>query len=350
MAINETMLTYSIVYFTSLVGLFQRCHSFKQVKRRFKPPNFMSRHSITQLHEYYYISARGGDISDDYGIDETFSNFVESFESELAEIRREVEIEAEIEMQKLLGLVDGRKNRDEDDDEGETEVVEIDSDEEQPGGQEVVDGQQNESEGLDKETGFIGGFDNGEVFFDDGSIDERGLESDINGNEQEAIESFSPAEEGTYDLDERFNEDMGAVTSEEDQHLTTGEDLSQHLSETKPPQSADANNDISEIKLVTNVKPKKRKSKSKKTRTSKTKKSEINVESLTPEHEDCYHVRRHELSNVSNTIQKDIETTKSRLQFYLQSDLVRALFLFIATVAVSIWLQRLQKQMEAAGI
>lgn len=351
--LNGMMLT-TIIYIASLLDVVQRCHSFKQVKRRFKPRSFVSRHHITPLRKYY-ISARGGDISDDYGTDDnTFSHFIESFESELSEIRREAEIEAELEMQKLLGLVDRSSIRDEDVTEKEIYV-----DEEQSKLHEAVHDESEEGNieigGLDAQA--TDEMENREEIIDEYGIDDRENESDLSGNEQDASESVLPIdEEETYDLDEGSNEDVtvsmaeeNVISLDEEHHLRTGKDISQDIAETDPPQSVDTNLDVSDVDTVTKVKLKKqKKSKSKKTRASKAKTSKINNESLTGEHDE--HAHSHGLSNVSVTKQKDVETTKSGLQFYLQSDLVRAVLLFIATIAVSIWLQRLQKQMEAAGI
>jgi hypothetical protein len=56
------------------------------------------------------------------------------------------------------------------------------------------------------------------------------------------------------------------------------------------------------------------------------------------------------LSSVSITKQKEIQKSKTGLRYYLQTDLVRATVLFIATIVISVWLQRVQRQMEAQGI
>jgi hypothetical protein len=53
---------------------------------------------------------------------------------------------------------------------------------------------------------------------------------------------------------------------------------------------------------------------------------------------------------LTRTIEKEVEPRPRGISGYLKSDLARALALLVATVIISLWMQRLQRQMEAQGI
>jgi len=117
-----------------------QCHAFKPLSQRstlslsgnlLRSRSYYSWHRSTSLPSSLY-SIRGGsseqEIDDEYDEDDTsyYEDFIASFESELAEIRREAELEAENEMKKLLGLVDNDEAVEDNDEEEEEEDYETD--------------------------------------------------------------------------------------------------------------------------------------------------------------------------------------------------------------------------------
>lgn len=336
--------------------LFGRCHSFRLTKRRFGPRNYAIHFS------------RGGDISDGYtDADDTFSQFIESFESELSKIRQEAEIEAEIEMQKLLGLVDDSRatyeeaEMDEYDDEQKTmpqydeteDAVERDETEDDHNDVHYNDAQ---APGIDQLKGKS-----------EDTTNERKDGSYQSGNELESPD-LPDDEEDTYDLDERdvsvtltgkvdtLDNDATIVIKTEE---ATVEDEIDDVNYTESADNeatlqAAAIDVVSEhnetISLPTTEHKKQSKSKSKKKKAAKSIKKRTDRDTITPAEDEVIHSSGHGLSTITITDEIDNRTSMKGLQFYLQSDLVRAVFLFIATVAVSIWLQRVQRQLEAEGI
>lgn len=349
----KVMTLTSVIFAVSMYSfLLRRCHSFKQVKRRFSPQSYVIGRSVGPFSNYHF-TARGGDISgDNYEeSDGTFSQFIDSFEEELSEIRREAEIEAEIEMQKLLGLVDRSQKVYED--EVADEIVS------EPDYEEVVYNEEDESIDDEQSTDVLDSkieetIEQNEVLGvveDESSFDE----SELSGNELDTIsEPVLQDEEDTYDLDEQPIQqgEREIIATDEEEETAISEDISHEVAvESNSAALVDMTaSDDNEIESMPKAKAKKQqKSKSRKGRASKGKKKRkvLMHEELEDQanYDDTYGV-----SSVSITEKKSIESTSKGLRYYLQTDLVRAVVLFIATVAVSIWLQRLQRQMEAQGI
>jgi len=329
-------------------SLFGRCHSFNPKKRRIGPQN------------YAIYFSRGGGINDGYtDTDDTFSQFIESFESELSKIRRDAEIETEIEMQKLLGLVDNSRTtyeeveRDEYDDEQEVipQYDEIEGAVERDETEEEDEVQYPEIDQLKEKP--------------EDTTDQRKDDSYLRSNELDSPD-LPDDEEDIYDLDERTLPDKVDT-------LVTGDTIRINTEDATRSQGDDEIVDVDNEELAVNnatlqaaidglpedgatillpksEHKKQRKSKSKKRKAAKSIKRHIGTDNSTPAKDEVMYSNGHELSTISITKENDIQTSKKGLQFYLQSDLVRAVLLFLATVAVSIWLQRVQQQMEAQGI
>jgi hypothetical protein len=341
-----------------LCSVIGRCNSFKQTKRRFGPRRLVSGRSVGPFTNYYF-TARGGDISDE--LEGTFSQFIDSFESELSEIRREAEIEAEMEMQKLLGLVDkSRKVHVEDEmDDGFVEGQQVTREEEIERFYE--DGEESEAEDAHYSDAQDSTIDETEEQFDE--IEESATErEDESVNEQDSP-VLPQNEEDIYDLDEQseqetFSEDGDDTTDlvdKEELQLAVSEEISQDImfetDDAEPTLSVDIVSDDNEMEIVPEIKPERlHKSKSKKTRASKSKKKRKVQDDIQVVDQGELYYGDKGLSTISTTVDKEMQRTPKGLQYYLHSDLVRAVVLFVATVAVSIWLQRLQRQMEAQGI
>jgi hypothetical protein len=338
-----------------------RCNSFKQTKRRFGPRRLVSGRSVGPFINYYF-TARGGDISDE--LEGTFSQFIDSFESELSEIRREAEIEAEMEMQKLLGLVDkSRKVRVEDEmDDGFVEGQQVTREEE------IERFHENEDESEVEDAHFSdvqdSTIDETEEQFDEieDSAIEREDERELSVNNEQDSSVLPQNEEDIYDLDEQSEQetlsqdgdDTTDLVDKEELQLAVSEEISQDImletDDTEPTLSVDIVSDDNEMEVVPEIKPERlHKSKSKKTRASKSKKKRKVQDDIQVVDQGELYYGDKGLSTISTTVDKEQRTPKG-LQYYLHSDLVRAVVLFVATVAVSIWLQRLQRQMEAQGI
>jgi hypothetical protein len=399
-----------------------QCHSFKQVKRRFDQPHvnrltrpFSPSRSFAKVQTFgpsqFYFSTRGGDISDDY--DEAddgtsaFSQFIASFESELSDIRREAEMEAEIEMQRLFGLVDesqmGGDNEEMGEDvedqqqlnikyynersDGELQSVPVeevsDADdnistkyEQIEVAEEVV---QNESELSENEHDVSDSVGNEEDIDDlddeeeqefaaiasqtDEQLGEQQEHNTIDSDETQQDVASGEAEQNNEAEEaeniDSLDEEQEVVTLPIDEASTSDIDENQQHTDiisssiTEPIGSSDLESNIDEMEVVPEKKLKKqRKSKSKKKTSPKVKKvREIMLDDdeldLTDELD---YSNSYGLSSVSITKQKEIQKSKTGLRYYLQTDLVRATVLFIATIVISVWLQRVQRQMEAQGI
>lgn len=335
-----------IIIAVSLCSLLERCYSFRQIKRRFSPQNFALQRPRPFMN--YHFIARGGDSDSYEENDGTFSQFIESFEEELSEIRREVEIEAEIEMQKLLGLVDKSQKTGEED--LQMETVDVQQYDEKV----AYDGEeyktlQNNDQYAGVQTAVIQEVEepreDTEDAGDEGLIDE----SELTGNELDTDESMVREEDDTYDLEKQAEQDLTRPI-QESENIVEDEELESLIPQDFPEDIISSSVDEIDTEELSKGKSKKRrKSKSKKSRSSKSRKQrQVSIE--TPEVEDESCEDAYAVSSVSTTKEKSIESINRGLGYYLQTDLVRAVFLFIATVVVSIWLQRLQKQMEAQGI
>lgn len=328
-----------IIFFTCIYALIGRCHTFEQVKRRFAPARSFPIDHLGPFTNYHF-TLRGGDISS--GREEiggTFSQFIESFESELSEIRREAEIEAEVEMQKLLGLVDRTgKMYDADMEETPDDNEEIDTYDELL--EDVNDDVQHEEDVKDSTTEEV---DESEL-----SVNEQDTPSESM-MEEGMSESLQQDEDDTYDLDEQ--DAMPLSASDVAEVIDTGEEEAKLAISEDNNVESDLKTGISVENIETEIKPKKKKKrKSKSKKTIATKSSKAGTMRSSSELNDQHSIDGDACTTSSVSIPKEKPIQSRGLRYYMQTDLVRAVFLFIATVVISIWLQRVQRQMEAQGI
>eukprot|EP00581_Thalassiosira_minuscula_P010606 CAMPEP_0183722140 /NCGR_PEP_ID=MMETSP0737-20130205/14188_1 /TAXON_ID=385413 /ORGANISM="Thalassiosira miniscula, Strain CCMP1093" /LENGTH=432 /DNA_ID=CAMNT_0025952253 /DNA_START=247 /DNA_END=1545 /DNA_ORIENTATION=+ len=415
--------------------LVQQCHSFKRVRRRYNLPISAKHHLHLPSHCHPHrrnsckrnflsstpqllLSIRGGKTSDghdedDYDEDEFTQSFIASFESELAEIRRNAEEEAENEIQKLRELIERRDGDvkeeedaeagNEDDDvnpesaknvelkvdaeENETEESEP-AEEEEVIQEEEVDTSPDEG-GTEANDQTIIGSD--EVLSEDGNtvdIDQSDTESDIEDDaEEESVsiedtedlqdgESKSSGEELAGDETEEEVDDQTQIESdagndideesasaEDDDVLELDESDATINDEAADVTSVDesacesseaSDNDVNEL-VIKPKKSKKKKRKKKSSKMGKRKKKakihyseeESDFSDLSDEIETDYVGDSISLTRTEDEVME--QPPQSGVWFYLRSDLGRALVLFIATIALAILTQRVQRQMEEEG-
>ena len=392
---NNMMLHQLIVAVLVLASIDVQCHAFRRIARRSTLPistiNKSGLHSTRHLKQprYQYInfySIRGGSDNNDedqYDYDDEFTlDFIASFESELAEIRREAEREAENEMLKLRGLIERR---------GVEEDVDVeDDDAELNNNADAVESKENdqasslveEEEELknaipeEEESDTIS---NEEI----NVIDPTETESEevLPSNESEEVLPSNESGE-TIDLDNDVEEEeTETIMVEDDDYLQYQEiteelpdesvvigDYSDEESDTEAtPNSAELvdepvpivvdetiaivdeteEDDDTVIDAKSKVSKKKKKKASKQGKKKK-KKTRINVseESKLSEHGE-------QVIDLGDSVMLSKEVAEPRqsgIMFYLRSDLGRALCLFIATIALAILTTRMQRQMEAEGI
>ncbi|KAL7489484.1 hypothetical protein ACHAW6_015150 [Cyclotella cf. meneghiniana] len=354
----------SILFFVlaCLCGSGGQCHSFNQVKRRFgiacvnELSSFPSTAIVqpTCLVSNYSMLARGGDISDVYdeGYDGEFSHLIASFESELFEIRREAEMEAEVEMKKILGLVEQTDTRHD----GENMR---DESEKFPRNEEIINSEMNEIvhdrnyHHQAQPSGTVVGLDENISIdrkrFEDreGVMDERELETE----QGEAVQD----EKTINDPDEKKRDQENTVEIHERQeHDVDDEEILQYPIQlgTKASSSMDREVNANRVGSRCKRKSKKRhKPKRKKTRAKSMKQHMIILDDTESSNLDETHNDDvYGLSSLSITKQEDMHTLKRGLRYYVRTDLVRTLILFIATIALSIWMQHVQRVMEAEEI
>ena len=393
------MLHQLIVAVLVLASIDVQCHAFRRISTRSTLPistiNKSGLHSTRHLNKprYQYInfySIRGGSDNDydnneedQYDYDDEFTlDFIASFESELAEIRREAEREAENEMLKLRGLIERR---------GVEEDVDVeDDDAELNNNVDAVESKENdqasslveEEEELknaipeEEESDTIS---NEEI----NVIDPTETESEevLPSNESEEVLPSNESEE-TIDLDNDVEEEeTETIMVEDDDYLQY-----QEITEELPDESvvigdySDEESDMeatpNSVELVDETVPivvdetivivdeteedddtvidakskvsKKKKKKASKQGKKKKKKTRTNVseESKLSEHGE-------QVVDFGDSVMLSKEVAEPRqsgIMFYLRSDLGRALCLFIATIALAILTTRMQRQMEAEGI
>lgn len=330
------------------------------------------------------FAIRGGgtttDTDEEY--DDTMFDVIASFESELAEIRREAEIEAENEMEKLREVIGPQRqyNREEDEEDIDWYV-------EEEAGDEGVWQDGEEGEYPEEES---------EMLDDEGRSewvqrDERGGESDVdlqpvqedeetiymkddNVQIQEEDERtiYEPREdidqlEGESELSEN---EVGVPLPLKDGGEFDGEDVAQDVAitelinepgeeevvisieesvvsvETDDGEIEEEAESVAIVERLKKTQPQKeRKAKSIKTKSKKKARKIIHDDG---EMDD---IHGYGSTSVSMIQEKEVQSPpQTGLRYYLQTDLVRALVLFIATVVLSLWMQRLQRQMEAEGI
>mmetsp|Transcript_27337 Transcript_27337/g.58514 ORF Transcript_27337/g.58514 Transcript_27337/m.58514 type:complete len:373 (-) Transcript_27337:50-1168(-) len=353
-----------------------QCHAFKEVKRRSalaigNPCHHHGRKCFYSARSL--ISIRGG--SDDYDEDEyddTTSSFIASFESELADIRREAEMEAENEMQMLRGLIE-RKGVKEDEKEKEPEYHKnIDGSNENEKLEtalnvkngELTDDVLIQEETLEKipDEGTTEAIEKSEIgsdkaLHDDGiveAIEKSEVESDVGDGINEETVSAEDDKDLQHDKSdlpvdpngisdnsaESDSEIMGAgaasVISTDDPTIDNGESIEGEVNqEIKPKKS----------------KPKTSKKKRKMSKKGKNKKKKRIILSEDGELSDGGQEVDLGASVMLTRAQDELtQLPQSGIMFYLRSDLGRALCLFVATISVAVLTTRMQRQMEAEGI
>lgn len=306
---------------------------------------------------------RGGSdtFNDEDEYDDSMDEFIASFESELAEIRREAELEAENEMQKLRGLIERR---------GAVEDEAVEEDEEGPESNEAIDeedqtqvtlGIENCDDGddvvqeekpvpvSDKETAIEQSSEDEEQVTEQANVDEEALPADVESDSGGGAEEGTGATDDVEDMGWDDDDCGGGLADETD---VAGDSISPD-SETEMQDPAELalgvepiidSDDSPEIQTKQKVKPKASKKKKKGSKQGK-KKVRTNRD-LSDQVEFSGGIQ--EDVSLTISLDDDVQSRQSGVWFYLRSDLGRALCLFIATVAIAILTQRLQRQMEAA--
>jgi hypothetical protein len=289
-------------------------------------------------------SIRGGtsdnDIENEYDEDEaSYYDFIASFESELAEIRREAELEAENEMKKIRGLIEPR----DDDDEHEEEFIQT----EYHGG---TDGS-NENDQYD---GFDGNSDvpNEENIEASSGLEETNKSTDEGGLVFHGGESTKQRDIEVYE-DKRGKEIVEELNDDKTAIIVDGDLIGGGITESVGASMGDFTSANEKFGSSREMKPKASKTKNKVNKKKKKKvKSRIglSVESDTDGGRGDI-IGGSVLQTRTCESDEDIALTrKSGVWYYLRSDLGRALCLFIATIIVAILTKRLERQMETEGI
>lgn len=368
-----------LAYVVASVGV--QCDAFKQVKRISTLPIPSHRRGL----RYYnpvsssLFSIRGGSDSDGYDEDELGDDtydFISSFESDLAEIRREAEIEAENEIQKLRGLIErrGKEQPSENDIDGskeddklENEIVD-DNNNEPTDDELLVQDAEEKLEALSDDevtTGVIQAeVGNGEELPDDATDDIEQSETEIVGND-DGKEEETVSVEDDEDLQHDESEELPVEPNE------ISDDAAESDSETIDSDAAHVSSiDESTIDLdeaaddddvIPEIKPKKA-SKKKKKSSKKGKKNKKKVKNrikvpeesseLSDDGSQEIDIMGEESVMLTRTTHDDelTEVPLTGIWSYLRSDLGRALGLFIATMLLALITQRMQRQMEADGM
>ena len=278
--------------------------AFERVDGQFLPSSGIARHrhiSNPQLQRFdrRFIFVRGGSVDiedpDESGDDDyhTAQDFISSFESELAEIRKEAELDAESELLKLLDLMQPR-GEEEDDYDDDGVGVEENGDDDDEEGLDIIDG--NSEAVVSEEVEYL----------------DQPNEDDVTSTETSASITETLVSPGGHesDNDERvlFQEaNLFVGLDEEDSGL---------------------NPYLEDSEDKANKRRKKGKSKSSKKRKK----------------------RKPESVSVAATLQEDSEQISAEqrkgVMFYLRTDVGRALTLFIATVILALLTKRMERQMN----
>ncbi len=304
---------------------------------------YYSWHRLSSLTSLYSI--RGGtsdDFENEYDEDETsYFDFIASFESELAEIRREAELEAENEMKKIRGLIVRR----DDDDEQEEEFIRTE-----------YHGGTDRSNENDQYDGFDGDSDvPTEEYIEPSSDMEEINQSTYEGGlvfhggkstKQQDIEEYDE-DKGGEEIDGELNDGKTAIQVD-------GDLIGGGITESEGTSMDDFTSANKTFGSSRELKPKASKSKSKVSKKKK-KKAKSRIDSSVQS--DITDAGRGDVIGESvlqtHTRESDediAQTRQSGVWYYLRSDLGRALCLFIATIIVAILTKRLERQMEAEGI
>lgn len=387
------MLHQLIVAVLVLASIDVKCHAFRRIARRSTLPistiNKSTRHLNQPRYQYInFYSIRGGSDNDydnndedQYDYDDEFTlDFIASFESELAEIRREAEREAENEMLKLRGLIERR---------GVEEDVDVeDDDAERNNNVDAVESKENDQasslvEEEEEHNNAIPEEEESDTISNEETnvIDQTETESEevLPNNESEEVLPSNESEE-TIDLDNDVEEEETETIMVEDDDYLQYQEITEELPDESvvigdySDEESDMETTPNSAELVDETVPivdetivdeteedddtfldakskvsKKKKKKASKQGKKKKRKTRINVseESKLSEH----HGEQVIDFGDSVMLTKEVaETRQSGIMFYLRSDLGRALCLFIATIALAILTTRMQRQMEAEGI
>ena len=241
---HQPMITFLVVAASLLICI--QCHAFKNIERRSTAqhlPTLAIHNNLQRFHNHktrhqqkhniilsnsasWLYSIRGGSDTVDNGVEEQYgdeftTDFITSFEAEMADIRREAEIEAEQEMQKLRGLIRGDEQEQEDEDEDDEEEIEknedngnvesnIDLSPQGPATEEIDNGDQQQQ--IDTATTEVAGDDKMEIQ----SEEETAV---LNDESEETIDLETIDLDSDVNNDEEKEEEEDIVMVEDDDYL-----------------------------------------------------------------------------------------------------------------------------------
>jgi len=295
------------------VSLLLLASAFERVDGQFLPSSWgrgvRHRHHVSYPRlrvDRRYILVRGGSVDiddpDESGDDDYAQGFISSFESELAEIRKEAERDAESELLKLLDLIQ-RRGVEEDDYDGDDATALEDNSDDVEDGDGVIEG--------DSET-----------------VMDQSFADDVTSPTTSVSITETSASPGGQESDVSSGNDERVLFPEANLFVGLDED-----DETEPPgpQPSDSSDSVkAELEDSKENKAKRRKKgKSKSSKKMKKRKQES-------------------VSVTATTTLLDGEQIKQRkgVMFYLRSDVGRALTLFIATVILALLTKHMERQMN----
>ena len=278
-------------------------------------------------HRIKFLSFRGGGDNDEENelvVDDNdnavYLDFIASFESELADIRRDVEMETEIEMNKLLGLFTSVEPRGEVEDENEMKLEYYDS--------VAVDDVDENSDSSTNDVSLEESLKVVPSSFISESYYESENESDdeaLPENDETIISQLSMNNDSK---DESYNEVITDTTTE-----SVGLVTRRNSDESRETRIVDVTTSAgSKVSERTKPKTSKRKTKA-------SKKGKMKIKS------------RQYYDDVIIELSDDLEelqTQSGGIRGFLQSDLGRVLKLFIPTMILAIITTRMQRQMDEA--
>ncbi|KAK1744666.1 hypothetical protein QTG54_003957 [Skeletonema marinoi] len=318
-----------------------------------------------------FLSIRGGssDEREDKNTnnleDDNFSvDFVSSFESELMEIRQEAELEAEAELEKLRLML----GEEEDDDEEESDLgsSEVEDDDTRADGNEEEDDNTIEpEEGNITDDEQNDGDEESSVVVVEEAVEEEEAK-DVSDVEESAGE-----EEETKDVSDEEERISHTAINEEDQLGDKDEgiagseiaeeeigDIKENVVEDEAVGEADDSSAKEDTVSATDDSDSKKQGKTKRSKAKKSKSSKPTSKSKKSSRQlldDIGSLSEGELGTgdsvvLTRTVEIEVESRPRGISSFLKSDLVRALSLLIATIIVSVMMQRVQRQMEAQGL
>jgi hypothetical protein len=314
------------------------------------------------------FSIRGGgsneEMDDEYDEnDASYYDFIASFESELAEIRREAELEAENEMKKIRGLIERRDGVDEvDDDDDDEEEGEEEEEEEviEPDYQGGTDGsnENDNHEGIDGDSDVLQVENVEAIPEEDGEQEEANESTDLLGDRDGVLNGDDEINQQDIELEdeEDAEEEVDEVLNDDQIDVHNEMDLSGDNAE-----SVDFNEDSIETidSMVDDFKSSSTRGKKPKAskKNSKAKKKKVKSRIDSAVESDTSDGGRIEVGesvlitrSTRDSDEEVAQTRQSGIWYYLRSDLGRALCLFIATIIVAILTKRLERQMAAEGV